>query len=320
MTDVFLLGAGFSKATNIIMPTLKELSIEVKNLMNNTKNSFPSPLLELGDNIELWLTYLSQSQPWLKEHNNLENKALYLKMVETIGDILDKATETTIKSEEPDWLRSLIHYWHTHNSNIITLNYDTIVESAAFQQDIFYSNLYPAPLPDIRRTSIYVAEELNTFVLHKLHGSVNWYYSGAPSYFGEVIYSKPIVPWGKPDKQFTHFSKLAGKDKVPLIIPPTSEKNSYLYHETMRHIWASAATALQNASRLFIIGYSLPTTDLGIRFLLQYCKPSPKATLFIVNKDNICTKRYRELLQESYLIDDSFVEQGVEGLVDYLLA
>ena len=89
MRDVFILGAGFSKAVNPSMPLLKELSAKVR---VQCGEPLPPPLSELGDNIELWMTYLSQSQPWLKEYHNLKNRALFLRMTEIIGEILNHAT------------------------------------------------------------------------------------------------------------------------------------------------------------------------------------------------------------------------------------
>ena len=69
MPDVFILGAGFSKAIYSSMPTMAELSSAI--LENREKVDLPvAALLRLGNNIELWMTYLSQSQPWLKTPAN----------------------------------------------------------------------------------------------------------------------------------------------------------------------------------------------------------------------------------------------------------
>ena len=67
MNDVFILGAGFSKAIYPGMPTLADLTQEVKNRLSGSEHSLPRPLMGLGDNIELWITYLSQRQPRLTE-------------------------------------------------------------------------------------------------------------------------------------------------------------------------------------------------------------------------------------------------------------
>ena len=40
------------------------------------------------------------------------------------------------------------------------------------------------------------SSEVDTFTLFKLHGSTNWYYSGAAESTGEVIYYTGCSPWG----------------------------------------------------------------------------------------------------------------------------
>ena len=56
MGDVFLLGAGFSKAVSDDMPLLQELSSQIRGRLSD----LPESLSTLGDNIEIWLSYLSQ--------------------------------------------------------------------------------------------------------------------------------------------------------------------------------------------------------------------------------------------------------------------
>ena len=67
MSDVFLLGAGFTKAISVEMPLLGELSSQIK----ESEIDLPSPLSTLGDNLELWLSHLSRPHPWLRESSNL---------------------------------------------------------------------------------------------------------------------------------------------------------------------------------------------------------------------------------------------------------
>ena len=62
LSDVFVLGAGFSKAVNESMPTLENLSDEVITELTNIASFAESPfviqetLYALGNNIELWMT------------------------------------------------------------------------------------------------------------------------------------------------------------------------------------------------------------------------------------------------------------------------
>jgi hypothetical protein len=256
MPDVYFLGAGFSKAINKCMPSMKELSVKV---MDGCGGTLPPPLMEFGSNIEMWLTYLSQPQPWLKEHFNLENRALFLRMSEVIGQVLNANTIAAVTEACPDWLTHLVRKWHTDKSKVITLNYDTLVERAATATlaKLDMRNLYPVPLTDVRRSFAWGVEQNDTFKLHKLHGSVNWYYSGASSFHGEVLYFNWVSPWGKAMDDNEQESRAAAQDKVPLIVPPTSEKTAYFQHETIRQIWLKASAAYSSLVSLLWIAVDL---------------------------------------------------------------
>ena len=75
------------------------------------------------------------------------------------------------------------------------------------------------------------------------------------------------------------------EDKVPLVVPPTSGKTGFY-------------KALQEADRIFIVGYSLPPTDLLTRFLLQ-AGSRPGSTIVAVNRDGGVVDRLRQVLPES---------------------
>ncbi|MCE2448746.1 MAG: hypothetical protein J4F35_10285 [Candidatus Latescibacteria bacterium] len=127
MSDVFLLGAGFSKAVSDDMPLLKELSSQIRGRLSN----LPESLLTLGDNIEIWLSYLSQPHPWLRESENLRNRALSLEITEEIKKVLDEKEQLAVLDECPSWLLTLTQHWHKNQAAVISLNYDTLVERAA---------------------------------------------------------------------------------------------------------------------------------------------------------------------------------------------
>ena len=130
MPDVFILGAGFSKAISDSMPTMAELSSAV--LKNREKVGLPvAELHRLGNNIERWMTYLSQSQPWLKTPENDRNKGFAGQLREQIKEIIDDRTRSAARSDSPDWLKCLIRAWHERRATVITLNYDTLIERAS---------------------------------------------------------------------------------------------------------------------------------------------------------------------------------------------
>ena len=56
MVDVFILGAGFSKAVSAAMPTMKELSREVIAKLESSPFPIQDTLYAMGENVELWMT------------------------------------------------------------------------------------------------------------------------------------------------------------------------------------------------------------------------------------------------------------------------
>ena len=261
------------------------------------------------------MTYLSQPQPWLAEPANLENRAAFLRLTREIGNLLEDRTRKAVGESCPGFLQTLVNYWHETQAVVITLNYDTLIERAIQHIErepgnrLTFSDVYPIRMPDVRRGSLIIGGTPRTSLrLYKLHGSVNWYYSGATTYFGETIYSAPVTKWGDPDDKNEQQAQEAASDKVPLIIPPTTEKVGYFQHETIRLIWSKAGEALSSANRVFCLGYSLPETDLSIRFLLKSLLPE-KTKLGIVDICENLPNHYRRLLEDEFEVLDMYVNK-----------
>ena len=175
MSDVFILGAGFSKAIHSGMPTLTELSSEVIARLRRSNFPIPDPLDDLDDNIELWITYLSQRQPWLTEFENDFNKSLTGRIREEIGKFIEERIAQATLSLAPEWLNALIKAWHREQATVITLNYDTLVERASRElrisekiERILSVHMYPPYFTDIvarRGEAKWGEEDLETFSL-----------------------------------------------------------------------------------------------------------------------------------------------------------
>lgn len=323
MSEVFILGAGFSKAIHKSMPLLKDLSKAVRNRLECEDIRIPNILLD-NDNIELWLTYLSQPQPWLKEYENLENRALFLRISSLLGDVLADSTACVVQDGVPDWLERLVNWWNERRSPVITFNYDTLIERAAAKLGIATGKVYPLPMMDMNRMAVpgdFPSPE--NFKLYKLHGSANWFYSGASSFQGETIASLPATEWGESPQDIAEQVQEGLSDKVPLIVPPTTEKGGYFQHETIRQTWRYASEALKSAERVYCVGYSLPLTDLGIQFFLQNSKPEGKVDLVILNRTETCRVeeekcRYERMLGESYDINVDYAHMVAECLPEII--
>ena len=322
MGEVFLLGAGFSKAVSNHMPLLSELSGEVK---QRGPNFLTPSLATLGDNLEIWLSYLSQPQPWLRESENLRNRATALDVTETVKEVLDEKELLTIKDAPPPWLERLTKTWHETNRAVISLNYDTLVERSARTLGVPVDRLYPVPLTQALRrdASVSGSSPAETFTLFKLHGSTNWYYSGSADFAGEVIYYTRVSRWGDRDERTQRLEeaeKQSVGDKVPLIVPPTTEKGAFFQHESLRGTWARAAESLAQASTVVVIGYSLPATDLSLRLFLHQGRKTAAKELYIVNTDHRVVDRYRDLLGQAYVLNHDFVgKNAIQRYIDEMM-
>jgi hypothetical protein len=73
--DVFVLGAGFSRAISAEMPLMKELSHKVAARLGKT---FKKVASSFNNEVELTMTFLAQGHPWLAEAERLRNRALFL--------------------------------------------------------------------------------------------------------------------------------------------------------------------------------------------------------------------------------------------------
>jgi len=129
-------------------------------------------------------------------------------------------------------------------------------------------------------TGLFGGETPRTLKLLKLHGSVNWFYTGRPQFYGETIYDIDQAPgWGRDDWQDL---KQRAPDLVPFIVPPTLSKTDFFNNEAVRSQWRLAANALKSASRHFYIGFSFPQTEQLFRSLVSPLSEGREA--IIVNK------------------------------------
>jgi len=298
--DVFILGAGFSKAVNELFPLAAELLGPIEDALGQDLTS--GVRRKGGEGFEQWLSRLAEDQPYLSPDNNLERSVAFLRVSQKIGEILTERENEALKCPIPDWLAKLIFAWHIRQATVISFNYDNVVEAAVQSQCLpmyfaGYLDGYPVrthdilnrlpPLPPARvyeETSVptfqnggrwdvsrdYLAQPspTNTFRLFKLHGSISWYWV-SDDLTGVTLQRWPdIGKFGDPmgDRRAEIARQLPGR--VPFIAPPSSTKSKYLGNPVIRKLWQDAFQGLQKAEHIYFLGYSVPPQDLAAMGLI----------------------------------------------------
>jgi hypothetical protein len=277
--DAFILGSGFSRGASSQMPTLRELSTQVRGRMSPGDRQLVERFEPMD--VEAWLSYLASDQPWLDEAGRLDHRAAFLRVSAIICDVITACELEARVAPLPDWLRRLVARWHEDQATVVTLNYDTIVEAAYTEvvvvrtahdekrNYVHATQIRRAPLTPIwhRVAGALGASDCPSFRLVKLHGSIDWVYSGRESFYGEPIFDahgpESWATYGVIDRPDLL------RDKVPLVVPPTSGKSTFFNNEILRGQWTDAFDRLAAANRIFVIGYSLPPTDELMNNLLR---------------------------------------------------
>jgi hypothetical protein len=178
---------------------------------------------------------------------------------------------------------------------VISLNYDVIADNALFALALQATTPGPAGRPadqrsqhrlpnygcDIR-TAAYSERPHNFGSLLKLHGSLNWIYCpnchrldiGLVEVGPEMLSTRKVLEdlyqeVNLHDKYSCQgaFCKDCQFPTRPVLITPTFRKDYRNPH--IAQVWYDAERALRNADRVFLVGYSLPSDDVEVVYLLK---------------------------------------------------
>jgi len=148
----------------------------------------------------------------------------------------------------------------SRKDTIITFNYDLVCEHAL-------ARLCVQPNYHLKAESVSTPDEepaRKSIDVLKLHGSANW---GICTKCRKQIAILPKKltddPWG-----FRTLTCPACKVSAyqPLMIPPSWDKSEYI--DVISAVWAKALEELRQATRICIIGYSMPDADAFFQYLL----------------------------------------------------
>jgi NAD-dependent SIR2 family protein deacetylase len=300
--NVFILGAGASAHAGV--PLMKDFFneavklLEAKDVLNAEEEqcfrtiieAFKKTIMRIDSNYNLdpgirnietlfSLVDLATVTRSFAEYDLNEIQVLKSSLIRFIVSTIEKKTDIKrdhsgkfLPSNDYDNLVRLItgvkSQDKTESFSIITFNYDLALDYAIMvgTGQIDYCL---APLDDSH----------NALKLMKMHGSLNWIKCPNRECEGNnsirILSLKDYCP--RPGEFPFEIRKIAREKGVkcphcqsklmtmPVIIPPTWNKAE---EPGIASVWQSAAAELSGAKNIYIIGYSLPKTDLFFHYLL----------------------------------------------------
>jgi hypothetical protein len=274
-STVFVLGAGFSKAISADMPLVSGLGEELSDVLARLQGTATATFPPTPD-AELLLTSLAADQPFLTESENLRNRALFLEVSGWLGLHLFECQQHVLGSSLPGWLAELVTAWHRRRATVITLNYDTLIESAVQTLGLTdtdgrlttpsHTYQHPVAFEASGRADADRYDHRDSLRISKLHGSLSWYRTSE----GQVVdleLWKDTFNSGQRMTASDLAARTIGLDS-PLIVPPVLVKDGQLDHRVVRTNWRRAHEALANATTIAVLGYSMPTGDSQMASLL----------------------------------------------------
>jgi hypothetical protein len=336
---VFFLGAGFSKAINSNYLLLPELSMKIKiSIIERNRdlfNRYKHICGEIGENIEELLTYLSSDLPWKTEYVKALDKVLYIYITKKISTIISQIDASVDKDTLHKPQSLFTDFINKNQSLCLTLNYDTLLEKIVFsglgeeyQKINGYEGFYNVPIQSVSdRWKIQTSAKWGSNhedpkgkklpAILKLHGSINWMWAGASP-------SDPIYCSGK-DTNITKFNFVRSTlDLQHFIVPPTLDKSSFYTNNILKSIWILAFILLSLSEEIYIIGFSLPDSDISIKYFFKEVVNenkkkdiNKKLTIYVINTDisNELKKRYKNVFPEKNLNFDYCCEHTFDRFV-----
>jgi len=185
--------------------------------------------------------------------------------------------------------------------SVISFNYDLLMDTALLHNNPLWEPEtgygFPAACPEKMQAAP------SALHLLKPHGSFNWVVCSTCGSIYVLPPSQSGVPVSWNDLR-SLVPNHPGHQLDRLIIPPSLKKD--VHGRVMQHIWMKAHLALKEASRIVIIGYSLPATDFLVKRLLyrSFSMNSNLRQLEVVDRNNSKSsspliKKYKKLLYNS---------------------
>ena len=214
------------------------------------------------------------------------------------------------------------HKAGSRSNTVITFNYDLVLDDALRRVEANPGYELKDAVYEEMRVGYPVVPLL------KLHGSTNWAVCGCNKIhvLGEKATANPSA---FRSMRCTSCAKVGLR---LLLVPPSWDKSEY--SQIMQPVWRKAVDAIKTATRICVIGYSMPETDAFFKFPLSLglAENDHLYKLIVVDwlqnspspAENNIESRWRNML-EGVFVDRRFVfhpygtAQFMQGPLTYLL-
>lgn len=232
-----------------------------------------------GGSLEAWLSNLATPAPFFNAAERFHNAAIAQELVTLLVDEIERSESATLSKPMPYWLGRLVALWDRLAATVITFNYDTLVEQGVNASGMPWI-LSPAGDDAIQGVAV---------PLNKMHGSTNWWWIPSDR-LGTTVRPGPLAGrWGAPQPS----RPIEGMERF--VVPPLAVKSDYYEVNFTRNAWTLARQALQAASRVILMGYSAPVTDLTLTSLLSnYADPHVPCVVVNTSPDEV-VERFQKL-------------------------
>jgi hypothetical protein len=264
VADVFLIGAGFSKAVSTTMPLTSDLAIEIDSLRSESRS--PEwlwrdfrPDSSTGQ-VEQWLTAIAEPHSYRTDREIAEAALLWIQVTERIVRAISEATHMSVA--HPDalapWFIDLLTRWHNDHTTVITFNYDTLIEIGYSQVDIgdgqrgYYQQIWPRVARTVERPTwgSTGGARKDTLRLLKLHGSIHWQWDATSRSAESIVDVDLPANWGQREINDWWLDSLDGTLGSTCVVPPIAAKTVFYESSAIARLWRRGRRALDEADRL----------------------------------------------------------------------
>lgn len=269
---VYVIGAGFSAGLGF--PTIKTLlhgvwsrlpaadADKLADVIRFHHPEFNPAVVATYPNIEQLLSEMkanedlfSASRPATGQFTVGTLRSRRKKLLLAIAEWFHEIQRETLLAT-PTWLTDIADRMRSQNAQIISFNWDLILDELLFGDSLSASS-YGLSLsaPSAR--------------ILKPHGSLNWY-KNTPGRHLKADKTFPL--FGAGDDAVLAFKpfrapKSSRRRYMPLIVPPVFNKD--FNDPFLQQIWREAVAVLSTAAEVNFIGFSLADADFHARFILR---------------------------------------------------